>query len=362
MKRPRPDDSDSSVSFLDVIACAFGAIALLVLMLPIGEWGPAPEAEAPPTADYGRMLFTLAGLREEVAALRREVAENDRLGVEASTDLASAQAVSRRLESLVERTRAESNRLRRRSAAIAASQKILDQAPAAADEQELEVDTELAGIPVDSEYIAFVVDTSGSVTGDVFGLLAGMPSIWDRVVEEIGNILSIYPRVRGFQVLNDQGTYLYGGGNRRWIPDSPSNRRRALNRMQNWRPFSGSNPAPGIRTAIRDLYASDRKMAIFVVGDEYQSDDFDGFLDAVDSSVARRDVGRGALRIHAIGFWNQGLEQGFGGGYFAASTRNFAILMRELTHRHQGAFLALPATAPPPRVAIARTGAILHQD
>ena len=82
MKRPQQDDNDTSVSFLDVIACAFGAIALLVLILPIGDWGS--ETEAPAAADYGRLLFRLAGLESEVAALEREVAENNVLTAQAA--------------------------------------------------------------------------------------------------------------------------------------------------------------------------------------------------------------------------------------------------------------------------------------
>ena len=114
MKRPRQDDNDTSVSFLDVIACAFGAIALLVLILPIGDW--ATEAEPSGAADFGRLLFRLAGVEGEVAALEREVAENEALAAQAVTNLDDAEAANRRIQSLVERTREESDRLRRRSA------------------------------------------------------------------------------------------------------------------------------------------------------------------------------------------------------------------------------------------------------
>ena len=75
-------------------------------------------------------------------------------------------------------------------------------------------------------------------------------------------------------------------------------------------------------------------MAIFVFGDEYQSDNFDGFLKEVDRGVARRTAEGASLRIHAIGFWNQGYEAL--GVPSSASSRNFGILMRELTRRHQG--------------------------
>lgn len=357
MKRPRQDDSDTSVSFLDVIACAFGAIALLVLILPIGDW--ATEAESPGAAHYGRLLFRLAGLEGEVAALEREVAENRALTAQAVADLDDAEVVNGRLQSLVERTREDSARLRRRSAAISASQAIQEQERASPTaEKELQVDTELAGIPVDSEYIAFVVDTSGSVTG--MGTF-GPPGIWERVVEEIGNVLSLYPQVRGFQILNADGRYLFSSSKRRWMPDSPATRRRALNRMRTWPLYSGSNPAPGILTALRDLYTKDRKMAIFVFGDEYESNDFDEFLEEVDRGVATRTVGGASLRIHAIGFWNQGFEVD-PGVPFSASSRNFGILMRELTRRHQGAFLALPAGSLPSRVSVARQEGVLRAD
>lgn len=333
MKRDHADDNDSSVSFLDVIACAFGAIALLVLILPIGE--PGSDTQTPRAADYGRSLWALSSLREEVAAIEREVAENDQLAAVLGAELTGAADKTSYVQGLIDHTRSEARQLRERSAAVAASRHILEQPPPPTEE-DMTLDTELAGIPVDSEYIAFVVDTSGS-----------MRMIWDSVIEEITNVLSIYPQVRGFQILNDQGHYLFGGNERRWMPDSPENRRRALDRMRSWlwQPYSASNPAPGIATAVRDLYDQDRKMAVFVFGDDYAGSDFDGFLDRVDRSVASARAGRGTFRIHAVGFSNEGV---------ASSPLNFGMLMRELTRRHQGAFLALPEQHPPPSVTITR--------
>ena len=341
MRRDRDDNTDTSVSFLDVIACAFGAIALLVLILPIGESGT--DTQTPQAADYGRSLWTLSSLREEVAAIEREVAENDELAAVLGAELTGAAGKAAYLQDLIDRTRNQARQLRERSAAVAASRRILEQPPPPA-EQDMTLDTELAGIPVDSEYIAFVVDTSGS-----------MRQIWDYVLEEITNVLSIYPSVRGFQILNDQGHYLYGGNERRWIPDSPANRRGALDRMRSWLwlPYSASNPAPGIAVAVRDLYNKDRKMAVFVFGDDYAGSDFDGFLNRVDGSVASASAGRGTFRIHAIGFSNEGV---------AGSPLNFGMLMRELTRRHEGAFLALPERHPPSRVTMTRGGSAPRPD
>ena len=320
MKRPREEDEGGPISFLDVIACAFGAVILLVLALPVGDFGF--EEETSSAAQYGRLLFALGGLEEEAAALARQLAENGQLAKRLDADLAQAEDAGRYLETLIADTREQSRQARQRAAAIAASSRILRQRPPEPREA-MELATELAGIPVDSEYIAFVLDTSGSMTR----------AIWEDVMAEIGNVLSIYPEVRGFQILNDQGLYLYPAKKGRWIEDSPASRRAALNRMQRWRDYSASNPAKGILTALDDLHDRDRKMAIFVFGDDYAGDDFDGFLQRVDRGVRSRGVGEGTLRIHAIGFSNISA---------AGTPLHFSVLMRELTRRHQGAFLALP--------------------
>ena len=336
-QQSRADDSDTSVSFLDVIACAFGAIALLVLILPIGEL--ADGTPIAPAADYGHSLMALENVRQQVATAQREVAENDQLARVLGAELTSATEKASYLQNLIDRTRTEAEQLRQRIAAVNASRRVLEQPPPPTRKETKErmtVHAELAGIPVDSEYIAFVVDTSGS-----------MRVIWDAVIGEVTNVLSLYPQVRGFQILNDQGNYLFGGNQRRWIPDSPDNRRRALDRMRNWlwMPYSASNPAPGIATAVGDLYDKDRNMAIFVFGDDYASNDFDAFLNRIDRAVASARTAAGSFRIHAIGFSNEGVS---------GSPLNFGVLMRELTHRHAGAFLALPEQQTPPRVAIGR--------
>ena len=333
MRRLREEAEGGSLSFLDVIACAFGAVILLVLVLPVGDFGP--EEETSSAAQYGRLLFALGSLEEEGAALARQLAENGELAKRLDADLAQAEDAGRYLEMLIADTREQSRRARQRAAAIAESSRILRERPPEPQEA-LDLETELAGIPVDSEYVAFVVDTSGS-----------MEDIGEDVMEEVANVLSLYPKLRGFQILNDQGRYLYPAKRRRWIPDSPARRRSAIDRMQGFWGHSASNPADGILTALHDLYDKEKKMAIFVFGDDYldsgfhsilledgpQGADFDGFLGRVERGVRSQGAGAGTLRIHAIGFSNI---------CNAAAPLNFSVLMRELTRRYQGAFLALP--------------------
>ena len=315
MRRERQDgSSEASLSFLDVIACAFGAIVLLVLVLPVGERsGPAPGTEL---AEYGALLLLLAD-RQETAVTLEDQLSTDQRRADALDDLLSARKdASNTLLDLVAQARTDTEAVRSRVAAAEEAQS----ATSAAAQRELSESkpTDYAGIPVDSEYVAFVVDTSGS-----------MRTIWPEVVREVESVLSIYPEMRGFQILNASGGYLWKPGT--WIRDTTGNRGVARAMLPNWLAYSASNPEEGILTALRDLYRSGTKMAIFVFGDDYLGTDYDDFLDTVQVGVDRHTSPRSALRIHAFGFRSESSVQ----------RGKYATLMRELTRRHHGAFLAL---------------------
>ena len=105
--------------------------------------------------------------------------------------------------------------------------------------------TELVGgIAVDSEYIIFVIDTSGSMFN----------AAWPQVLTKVEETLAIYPQVKGIQVMNDMGDYMFPRYAGQWIPDSPSRRQSILQRLQSWNPFSNSSPVEGIQVAINTFY------------------------------------------------------------------------------------------------------------
>ena len=56
----------------------------------------------------------------------------------------------------------------------------------------------IGGIPVDSSII-FIIDTSGSM----------FSYAWQRMLGEMDATLNIYPNVKGIQVMNDMGNYLF---------------------------------------------------------------------------------------------------------------------------------------------------------
>ena len=178
---------------------------------------------------------------------------------------------------------------------------------------------EVAGIPVDSDYVVFIVDTSGS-----------MKEIWQRVTKELENILRIHPKIKGFQILNDNGAHILSGYKGRWIPDVPKRRESVLNLFKNWNSASNSSPVEGLEIALRRYANPNTKLSIYIIGDEYSGSSFDSVINVVANLNYNRASGKSLARIHAIGFISK------------YSTGRFATLMREVTRRNNGTFIAMP--------------------
>ena len=185
----------------------------------------------------------------------------------------------------------------------------------------------VGGIPVDSEYIIFIVDTSGSMFNYA----------WPRLRREMVNILDIYPRVKGIQIMNDMGDYMFPGYRGKWIPDTPARRRVILQRLANWTPFSNSSPVEGIQRAISSYYDPDKKLSLYVFGDDFTGTSIRQVLDTVDKINRDRLEGDRLVRIHTVGFPVHFLVPG---GRLQTASR-FAALMRELSYRNHGTFIGL---------------------
>ena len=88
----------------------------------------------------------------------------------------------------------------------------------------------------------------------------------------------------------------------------------------------------GIQKAINTYYARDRKISIYVFGDDFQMRSIERVVDTVDQVNRIVEDGSRRVRIHAVGF---PVRVG------AASGNRFAALMRELTFRNDGTFVGL---------------------
>jgi len=181
----------------------------------------------------------------------------------------------------------------------------------------------VGGIPVDSEYVVFVIDTSDSMA----------TFHWESTVAIMNETLDIYPQLKGLQVVNDQGRFMFeGGAPGQWLTDSASLRRRIRDRLSNWKPYSQSNPVPGIELALRLYRTAGQKLSIVVIGDEFTGDSMQAAVDR----IARLNApdSRPRARIHAIGFPE-------GRGMAPFTNVQFSALMRVVTARNDGTFVGI---------------------
>ena len=313
MKKPRTSGEIFGLAFLDVIACGFGAIILLLLIskpTPIEGGGEAqPSVKATELAEATDLVNRLRARWSAMQAMLANEAESPVAtpGHDPALD-AAIRLASQRLEQLqhdnegLERVRESLQRATLRVRAAAS-----------------ERDREVGGIPVDSEYVIFIVDTSGS-----------MKSIRDQVMDVMDKVLDIHPKVSGFQVLNDNGGYLISAYRRKWIPDTPKRRKSILNAVRNWGAMSNSSPVEGLQTALRAYARQDRKIAIYIFGDDYTGSSYDRVIETLRQLNIDRATGKSRVRVHAVGFFS------------THSTDRYATLMREVTRSHDGTFLALP--------------------
>ena len=327
----RREAGDFNLSFLDIIACGLGAMTLLLVLVKIGEPGALEQAREDLDKLIIRLEEELVEIRGETTVLERElVSKREQISVEeeaiarlrgdlskvrgeyAATDQLSQvnDILEGRMLAAQQRLTEEMKRLR----ALQQNRPRLEAAP-------------VGGIPIDSEYVIFIIDTSGSMTGYA----------WPRVQQKMEEVLQIYPRVKGIQVMNDMGHYMFTSYAGKWIPDTPGRRRAILQRLRSWSAFSNSSPVEGITRAITTFARGDKKISLYVLGDEFSGGSIDDVLTSV-RRLNRRDAqGNARVRIHGIGF---PVMFQAGGANDATGVR-FATLMRLLCEQNDGSFVAL---------------------
>jgi len=313
MNTPRERrNSFASTSFLDIIACGFGAIVLLVLLARDSPDPSVHDMQAS-TAQLEELVAEMAR-RDEAASRIREIEEQIARGK-------TRVALGTEMIDLTEQSLGDIDRRidehEQRIASLMESmnqQKKENKPPAPKIEN-------VGGIPVDRKYVIFVIDTSGS-----------MQEIWPRVMAQVESLLEAHPKVEGFQVMNDTGSHLISTYARRWIPDSPARRASVLRSIRNWAPMSYSDPVPGIKAALR-AYSSYRKdLSIYVMGDEYSGGSYDISLEQISRLNTDPKTRKSQARIHGIGFFNP---------LTPVTNLQYSTLMREVARQNGGAFVAV---------------------
>ncbi|MDD9864117.1 MAG: VWA domain-containing protein [Gammaproteobacteria bacterium] len=322
MKRARRRTEGNNLSFLDVVSCGFGAIVLLILIVKPETPGELPlPAPVEAVAELAARLAALqAEQRSREQALRRQ--EDALAAAREKAAAARARVRARVLE--------QSKAARQAEVATMTQDKIRKRLEAALQDLDEEMrrlrlqpddDAKVGGLPVDSRYIVFIVDTSGSMK----------QRAWRQAEEQMIAILDAYPKVEGIQIMNDMGQYMFDQYRGRWIPDTPARRKAIVRHFRTWAPYSNSSPVEGILEAIRTYSSRSRKISLYIFGDEFSGPSGQAVIDEVERLNFSGGKGRRRVRIHALGFYT-------GAG---ATGQRFAALMRELTYRNGGTFIGL---------------------
>ncbi len=311
MRKKRRSGEGESLAFLDIITCGFGAIVLLLIISkPVPDFIDFVEQDVDLSGAIERAAESVAMLSAQLEGLRTALSE--------VPDPAS-QTVDIHVDQSIESARQQLKELQSSNQALEIVQQTLTTTSILETTNPSQRDPEVGGIPVDSEYVIFIVDTSGS-----------MIEIWDRVIDVMYRIIDIHPQVRGFQVMNDNGNFLFESTRRKWLPDTPRSRQNVKASLSIWQSFSNSSPVEGLETALK-LYGGKReKLSVYIVGDDYTGSSYDEVIRVLRRLNFNQSTGQPKTRIHSIGFLSQ------------HGSDRYSTLMRNVAERNRGAFLGLP--------------------
>lgn len=328
MRIKRREYETFSLSFLDVITCGFGAIILLLMIAKTGHHvvlEQSPQDLGGVIRNLQERLFSIRGestvLNRDLNARKEQLSKWDVRVARLDKELTS---LKDRLASLEQQNAVNTIVKGRLELALQTLTREMQRLLSQQKEKQTEF---IGGIPVDSEYIIFIIDTSGSM----------FQYAWNKMIDELITTLDVYPRVKGIQIMNDMGDYMFPEYRGKWIPDTPGRRRIIIDRLRTWNPFSNSSPVEGIIQAIHDFHDPDKKISIYYYGDEFTGRSIKEVIDTVDRINPRDAQGRPMIRIHAVGFPTQFANP----RPLQFTGIRLATLMRELTFRNGGTFVGL---------------------
>ncbi|MEE9571155.1 MAG: VWA domain-containing protein [Gammaproteobacteria bacterium] len=331
MRRRKREIETGSMSFLDVVCCGFGAIILLLVLTKIFEPIRLEESFVELEGLIARYQLELHEILGDTEIVQRERLSTIERVDEDQTQIASLQEELTRIRAEFLATEDDADISADLAGRLAeAKQRLTEEMQRLLADYKPDPDEyKIGGIPVDSEYIIFIIDTSGSM----------QRYAWNRVQQQLRETLEVYPQVKGIQVFNDMGEYMFKSYRNEWILDTQGRRDAIIDALRNWNAFSNSSPREGILEAIETFYDPDKKISLYVYSDDFAS----GSINAVVREVDRRNRagadGQRRVRIHAVAF---PVYYEVTNGELLTAAR-FAILMRVLCQRNGGTFVALPS-------------------
>ena len=312
-----------------VAACGFGAMIILLMITKSGEPVSIEFVDVPSEGAITELQEQLFAIRGETTIYNRDLnakheqlsAMKDRIA-RLQRDLDDAKGRFQTSNQLSTEITDEVGRL------AIAQQSMTEEMQRLLANSSAPENNAIGGIPVDSEYIIFVIDTSGSMYGNA----------WNKMLGVIEDTLNVYPEVKGIQIMNDMGDYMFDSYRGKWIPDTPGRRNTIVSTLRTWNPFSNSSPVEGVTRAINTFYEPGKKISIYVIGDDFQpGGSIQDVLQTIDRINVEDENGDRLVRIHGIGFpvIFSGLAR------YQQSVYRYSTLMREMTQRNGGTFVGL---------------------
>ena len=301
-----------SMSFLDIMACGFGA---LVLILLISEFQESEVKQVENNADIfleaqeekAKKIIKVESLDKLMSSnIEDLISTRQRLDV-LKMELEKKSLISAKLNDLASDTDFQISKQRLKSLSAPMEQK------------------EASGIKLDSRYLVFIIDTSGSMEP------------WIKIVQEIDNLIQTFPDLEGYMVMNDNGSIFHGGDP--WLNPTKTNRSASIGILRANRAKYGSlsNPIVGLKKVIRVWGDKYKDLGVFIMGDDIL--DQTSRIETISQEVLKLNTdlsGKTKVRVNAVGFLtsraNISQQQG---------NKNYLMLMRELTEQSGGAMVVV---------------------
>ena len=300
-----------NIAFLDIISCAFGAVVMLVLLAKNGtedtEQGPSNlsvliEQVLQAQQDVENLKGAVSDKLQELKAAQSKTASITQQKQKLESDIPRAQQTLQQLQDQASSLRQE---IRQATAML--------NTPNTTDEP----DDDVGGIPTDAEYVIFAIDNSGSMSSG---------SSWDRVIAIVNDILANHPKMKGFQIMAADGSFMFPSREGKWLDDRKTVRQTAMNQMKSFK-GGASQPEAGILKAIKLYKKTKGKVSLYVFGDDYRLSNLDQVVTTITQENTGSD-GKPIIRIHGVGFNRSN-----------GNAERFAAFMQAVAKRNRGAFI-----------------------
>jgi peptidoglycan hydrolase CwlO-like protein len=163
-QRRRREVGGAGLSFLDCICCGFGAVILLLVIVKVHDPIFTEEQRVELISMIARLKAQISDVEQETETLQSELVEAQSETESLESDARNLAARLAHLKGSVDETRGEAEIIASlQAAAKRAEQQLSTESERLRKYQRSAQEDTVGGIPADSEYIIFVIDTSGSM-------------------------------------------------------------------------------------------------------------------------------------------------------------------------------------------------------